>query len=78
MSTGSMAGRPGKTFSADVTAPGSAREGFDVFRREWDVQVGEAWPLPLPDIGECSSSDGAVITAEGPKPLKATTDLAPL
>jgi AraC-like DNA-binding protein len=47
-----MAGRPGKTFSVDVTAPGAGRNGFDVFRREWGSQVGEAWPLPGLDIGE--------------------------
>jgi AraC-like DNA-binding protein len=52
MSTGSVADRPGRTFSVDVTAPGAARDGFDVFRREWGAQVGEAWPLPGLDIGE--------------------------
>jgi hypothetical protein len=51
MSTGSVTGR-GRTFSVDVTAPGAARNGFDVFRREWNAQVGEAWPLPGLDIGE--------------------------
>ncbi|MEU1801378.1 helix-turn-helix domain-containing protein [Streptomyces sp. NPDC019937] len=30
----------------DVTAPRTARDGFDVFRREWESQVGEALPLP--------------------------------
>jgi AraC family transcriptional regulator, positive regulator of tynA and feaB len=49
---GPVPGGPGKTFSVDVTAPGAARNGFDVFRREWGAQVGEAWPLPGLDIGE--------------------------
>lgn len=49
---GAVAARPGKTFSVDVTAPGTGRNGFDVFRREWGAQVGEAWPLPGLDIGE--------------------------
>jgi hypothetical protein len=52
MSLGSTASRPGRTFSVDVTAPITARAGFDVFRREWGAQVGEAWPLPGLDIGE--------------------------
>ncbi|MFE9438863.1 helix-turn-helix domain-containing protein [Streptomyces sp. NPDC006602] len=30
----------------DVTAPSTAWDGFDVFRREWEGQVGEALPLP--------------------------------
>ncbi|GAA4508115.1 helix-turn-helix domain-containing protein [Actinoallomurus oryzae] len=46
-----MTGRA-TTFSADVTAPSAARNGFDIFRREWDVQVGEAWPLAELDLGE--------------------------
>jgi AraC family transcriptional regulator, positive regulator of tynA and feaB len=50
MSTGSMTGRA-RTFSVDVTAPIAAREGFDVFRRAWGVQIGEAWPLPGLDVG---------------------------
>jgi AraC family transcriptional regulator, positive regulator of tynA and feaB len=51
MNSRSMTGRA-RTFSVDVTAPATARDGFDVFRREWDAQVGEAWPLPGLDMGE--------------------------
>ncbi|MFF3488260.1 helix-turn-helix domain-containing protein [Streptomyces sp. NPDC002701] len=47
---GSTARRPGRTFSADVTAPGSAREGYAAFRQEWDTQVGEELPLQDLDI----------------------------
>lgn len=45
-------GPAGRTFSVDITAPNTPREGFDAFRREWGVQVGEAWPLPGLDMGE--------------------------
>jgi len=51
MGKGSTAYRPGKTFSADVTAPNSAGEGFATFRREWETQTGEAFPLPDLDVG---------------------------
>ena len=51
MGEGSTARRPGKTFSADVTAPNSAGEGFATFRREWETQVGEAFPLSDLDVG---------------------------
>jgi AraC-like DNA-binding protein len=34
-----------KMFSADVTASSTARDGFEAFRREWETQMGEAWPL---------------------------------
>lgn len=47
--TGSIApraGGPGRKFFVDVTAPSAGRDGFDVFRREWEGQVGEALPLP--------------------------------
>jgi AraC family transcriptional regulator, positive regulator of tynA and feaB len=37
-------------FSADVTASMTARDGFRAFRREWDTQVGEAWPLAGLDV----------------------------
>ncbi|MFI6934120.1 helix-turn-helix domain-containing protein [Streptomyces sp. NPDC050287] len=37
---------PGRNFLVDVTAPSTAGDGFDVFRREWEGQVGEALPLP--------------------------------
>lgn len=39
-----------RTFSADVTASSTARDGFDAFRREWEAQVGKAWPLAGLDI----------------------------
>jgi AraC family transcriptional regulator, positive regulator of tynA and feaB len=39
-----------RTFSADVTDSGTAREGFDAFSREWVAQVGEAWPLAGLDL----------------------------
>lgn len=48
-SVGSITGRA-KTFSADVTASSSASEGFAAFRREWDTQVGKAWPLAGFDV----------------------------
>jgi hypothetical protein len=38
MSVGSMTGGV-KTFSADVTAASTARDGFEAFRREWEAQV---------------------------------------
>jgi AraC-like DNA-binding protein len=39
-------------FSADVTTAGrGTRNGFDRFRREWDTQTGEAYPLPRFDVG---------------------------
>lgn len=40
----------------DVTAPSAAPDGFDVFRRAWDTQIGEAWPLP-PGLDIGSSGD---------------------
>lgn len=52
MSARSMVKRPGRTFSAAVTAPSAVREGFAAFRREWDAQVGEAWPLAGLDMAE--------------------------
>jgi AraC family transcriptional regulator, positive regulator of tynA and feaB len=53
-SVGSMTGQTRRTFSADVTASSTARDGFEVFRREWDTQVGEAWPLAGLDIAGSS------------------------
>jgi hypothetical protein len=44
MTSGSATGRA-KIFSADVTASRTAQDGFDAFRREWEAQVGEPWPL---------------------------------
>lgn len=44
-----MTGRT-KTFSADVTASATARGGFEAFRHEWEMQVGEPWPLAGLDI----------------------------
>jgi AraC family transcriptional regulator, positive regulator of tynA and feaB len=52
---GQVTGRTRRTFSADVTASGTARDGFEAFRREWDTQVGEAWPLAGLDIAGSSS-----------------------
>jgi AraC-like DNA-binding protein len=43
-----------KAFSADVTASSTARDGFTTFRREWDTQVGEAWPLAALDVARSS------------------------
>ncbi|NGO14364.1 helix-turn-helix domain-containing protein [Streptomyces sp. HC44] len=40
------------TFTADVTKPRTARNGFDVFRQEWETQTGQALPLPSFDVGE--------------------------
>jgi AraC family transcriptional regulator, positive regulator of tynA and feaB len=34
-----------RTVSVDVTASMTAQGGFDDFRREWEAQVGEPWPL---------------------------------
>jgi AraC-like DNA-binding protein len=45
----------GRSFFVDVTAPSTARDGFDVFRREWEGQVGE--PLPLPPLEPLGSGD---------------------
>ncbi|GAA1179058.1 helix-turn-helix domain-containing protein [Streptomyces hebeiensis] len=42
-----MNGGQGRTFFADVTAPNAARHGFDTFRRGWEAQVGEGFPLPV-------------------------------
>jgi AraC-like DNA-binding protein len=44
MTSGSAAGGA-KTVSVDVTASRTAQGGFDAFRREWEAQVGEPWPL---------------------------------
>ncbi|WP_235990613.1 MFS transporter [Streptomyces ureilyticus] len=44
--------RPGRTLTADVTQPRTARNGFDVFRQEWETQTGAALPLPAFDVGE--------------------------
>jgi len=49
MSTGSTTGRV-RTFSADVTASQTARDGFEAFRGEWEEQTGEAWPLAGLDL----------------------------
>jgi AraC-like DNA-binding protein len=49
MTTRSATGRVG-TFSADVTASKTPQEGFGAFRREWEAQTGEAWPLAGLDI----------------------------
>jgi AraC-like DNA-binding protein len=53
MSVGPVTGGA-KTFSADVTASGTPHEGFGAFRREWDTQVGEAWPLAGLDVARSS------------------------
>jgi AraC-like DNA-binding protein len=34
-----------RTVSVDVTASVSARGGFEDFRREWEAQAGQPWPL---------------------------------
>jgi AraC family transcriptional regulator, positive regulator of tynA and feaB len=39
------------TFRADVTSASGVRDGYQVFRRHWDVQTGEPMPLPGFDIG---------------------------
>ena len=44
MTSGPATGRS-RSFSADVTASKTAQDGFDTFRREWEAQVGEPWPL---------------------------------
>ncbi|WP_033325679.1 helix-turn-helix domain-containing protein [Streptomyces yerevanensis] len=44
--------RLGRTFTADVTQPRTARNGFEVFRQEWETQTGVALPLPSFDVGE--------------------------
>lgn len=49
MSSGRITGRV-RTFSADVTASRTARDGFEAFRRDWEAQTGEAWPLAGLDI----------------------------
>lgn len=49
--SGSVPGA-GRTFTADVTGPASGARGFDVFRRAWEAQTGEALPLPSFDTGE--------------------------
>ncbi|MFC3996271.1 helix-turn-helix domain-containing protein [Nocardiopsis sediminis] len=49
--TGPAAGGPRRTFAVDVTDPGMGRDGFGAFRRGWDAQVGEAFPLPTFDTG---------------------------
>jgi AraC family transcriptional regulator, positive regulator of tynA and feaB len=41
-----------RTFSADVTAPNVVPGSFRAFRREWDTQMREAFPLPGLDVGE--------------------------
>ena len=46
-----MTGRA-STFAVDVTAPGPARNGFDLFRRAWAAQVDQAFPLPGLDLGD--------------------------
>jgi hypothetical protein len=48
-SAGSMTGRM-KTFCADVTASSTPGDGFDAFRRAWETQTGEAWPLAGLDV----------------------------
>jgi AraC-like DNA-binding protein len=47
MTSGSTGAR---SFFADVTDSGTARDGFDAFTREWLAQVGEAWPLAGLDV----------------------------
>ena len=42
------------TFSASVTDPTAARDGFDAFSHEWMTQVGEPWPLAGLDIARSS------------------------
>ncbi|KAK1185508.1 helix-turn-helix domain-containing protein [Streptomyces sp. NBS 14/10] len=57
-------GGPGRNFYVDVTAPSTARDGFDVFRREWESQIGEALPLPpLEPLG----SDGFRVSVRASK-----------
>jgi AraC family transcriptional activator of tynA and feaB len=34
------------SFAMDSTVPGTAARGFEVFRREWETQVGDGFPLP--------------------------------
>jgi hypothetical protein len=53
MAIGSMTGGA-KIFSADVTASRTARDGFGAFRREWEGQTGEVWPLAGLDIAASS------------------------
>ena len=45
MSTGSTAGRPGMTFSADITRD-TSRDGLAALQREWSARIDESWPMP--------------------------------
>lgn len=44
--TARRTGGSARNFFVDVTAPRTARDGFDVFRRGWEAQIGETLPLP--------------------------------
>ncbi|MEU4314015.1 helix-turn-helix domain-containing protein [Nocardia sp. NPDC024068] len=44
-SNGTDSDPPHGTFSVDSTPPGSASHGFDAFRRGWETQVGDRFPL---------------------------------
>lgn len=44
--TGTNGPRPSGTFAVDVTASGTPKHAFDVFRHGWEAQVGEAYPAP--------------------------------
>ncbi len=43
------AGAERGTFAVDITAASAGRDGVDVLRHEWDVQVGSGFPLPTFD-----------------------------
>jgi len=62
MSTGSTTGRV-RTFSADVTAAQTARDGFEAFKREREEQTGAPWPLAGPSA---RSTTARARTAERP------------
>ncbi|MFE5156933.1 helix-turn-helix transcriptional regulator [Streptomyces sp. NPDC056697] len=53
--TSGLAAVRGRTVSIDVTASATPQDGFDDFRREWEAQVGEPWPLNRLDV--TASSD---------------------
>jgi AraC family transcriptional regulator, positive regulator of tynA and feaB len=45
-------GVPVRTFRSDVTSTSGARDGFQIFQRQWGTQTGEPMPLPGFDVGQ--------------------------
>ncbi|WP_328441572.1 helix-turn-helix domain-containing protein [Streptomyces sp. NBC_00444] len=45
-STGSVTDLAPGAFAVDSRVPGAAPRGFDAFRREWQTQIGDVFPLP--------------------------------